>query len=750
MNGLSNYSYFRGMAWNYRKRVKIAPGVHLNFSKSGVSTSIGPKGAKVTFGKNGTYMSTSIPGTGLYSRQKISGSKSTSSNNGNSIDQNGCSGCIIVGVSLGLVILGGICVSTGNSIAVLIGIIFIVIAIIIFYKSIIAVSNEASSTEVPTQIIDNAYNEDVVESPDSHQDVQLENPIVDEPKKFLGIYDPLFEDAANLIIREQSGSTSLIQRKYSIGYKRAGLIMDQLEKVGVVGPSHGSMPREVLLQSEDDWLILKSQLLTKLAKHKLEEPYTESSSIGLTEGQFNLIKSASDNLCAFMVKVGRKKKVRAKLDEILQLENNEGTPWPVTKKVQIATFADISRCYNGLGHNFSLDDDEENIGIYLFMGKYLKPDVEISFNNVSQCKYSLKDSFSGVLETSDLLNKNAKMASNEFFLQKVLGECDRELQTQYMTLIYRFASAVAKADGQVSETEEKWLSEIMKSQESNIGNGSNVRTTTNQEQGAVESPYDMLNDLIGLSSVKDEITKLANFIKIQQVRKSKGLKIPDISYHCVFTGNPGTGKTTVARIMASIYKDLGILKKGHLVETDRSGLVAEYVGQTAVKTNKIIDSALDGVLFIDEAYSLIQGAKEDFGQEAISTLLKRMEDDRNRLVVILAGYSTEMKTFIDSNPGLQSRFNRYIHFSDYNADELKQIFLLNAKKNQYFLDNEAMIKLEKLISTAIANKDKNFGNARFVRNLFEKSIQNQAMRLSSQPNITEEILSTLIAEDFPE
>lgn len=202
--------------------------------------------------------------------------------------------------------------------------------------------------------------------------------------------------------------------------------------------------------------------------------------------------------------------------------------------------------------------------------------------------------------------------------------------------------------------------------------------------------------------------------------------------------------------MAGIYKELGILKKGHLVETDRSGLVAEYVGQTAVKTNKIIDSALDGVLFIDEAYSLVQGAKEDFGQEAISTLLKRMEDDRNRLVVILAGYGSEMKAFIDSNPGLQSRFNRYIHFPDYDADELKQIFLLNAKKNQYSLDNEAMAELEKLLSSAIAHKDMNFGNARFVRNLFEKSIQNQAMRLSSQPNITEEILSILKSEDFPQ
>ena len=201
--------------------------------------------------------------------------------------------------------------------------------------------------------------------------------------------------------------------------------------------------------------------------------------------------------------------------------------------------------------------------------------------------------------------------------------------------------------------------------------------------------------------------------------------------------------------MASIYKELGILKKGHLVETDRSGLVAEYVGQTAIKTNKIIDSALDGVLFIDEAYSLVQGAKEDFGQEAISALLKRMEDDRDRLVVILAGYSSEMKAFINSNPGLQSRFNRYIHFSDYSADELKQIFLLNAKKNQYTLDEEASSVLEKMMSSAIDNKDKNFGNARFVRNLFEKSIQNQATRLSSLSNITEDVLSMLKAEDLP-
>lgn len=737
------------MAWNYRKRVKIAPGIHLNFSKNGVSTSIGPKGAKVTFGKNGTYMSTSIPGTGLYSRQKISGSNVTSSNEQKN---NSKGGCFIIGMSLILIVVGGLCVSTGNINSVLLGLSLLLIGIIIFYKS---ANNNSGSQKKPIQKTNDANSEELTKTPNTPQDIQPTTNSAAESEKYLGIFDPLFDDAALLLIQSGTASTSLIQRKFSIGYNRAGRLMDQLEEVGVVGPAQGSSPRELLIHDSDEWLILKSRMLVKLARQKADEEtsLTEeaetSTSHCLTESQFNLIKSASDNLCDFITKVGRKKNVRAKIDEMLQLENNDGSPWPVSKKVQIASFADIARCYSGLGHNFSLDDDEENIGIYLFMAKYLKPNVVISFDTISQCKISLKDSFAGLLETSGLLNQNAQLSSNEFFLQKVLGECDRDLQTQYMSLLYRFASAVAKADGQVNDIEEKWLSEIMKSQETNIGNGSNVMTTSKPEQNSVDSPYEMLQDLIGLSSVKEEITKLANYIKIQQVRENKGLKTPNISYHCVFTGNPGTGKTTVARIMAGIYKDLGILKKGHLVETDRSGLVAEYVGQTAVKTNKIIDSALDGVLFIDEAYSLVQGFKEDFGQEAISTLLKRMEDDRNRLVVILAGYGSEMKSFIDSNPGLQSRFNRYIHFPDYTEDELKQIFLLSAKKNQYTLDDEALVKLDEIMSSAVEHKDKNFGNARYVRNLFETSIQNQAMRLSSQPQITEEVLSKLVAEDLP-
>lgn len=275
------------------------------------------------------------------------------------------------------------------------------------------------------------------------------------------------------------------------------------------------------------------------------------------------------------------------------------------------------------------------------------------------------------------------------------------------------------------------------------------KSVSNNTDNITDSKYqDELKSLIGLDKVKKEVAQLANFIKMQQLRSKRGLKTTSVSYHCVFTGNPGTGKTTVARIVAQIYKELGILGKGHLVETDRSGLVAEYVGQTAVKTNKIIDSALDGVLFIDEAYSLATNNGSDYGKEAIATLLKRMEDDRNRLVVILAGYHNEMKIFIDSNPGLQSRFNRYIDFPDYTSDELMQIFCRNVEKADYHLTDEAKQKLQEQLNEAVKAKDKNFGNARFVRNIFEKTLEQQANRLAGIENPTTEQLRNIIVQDI--
>ena len=262
-------------------------------------------------------------------------------------------------------------------------------------------------------------------------------------------------------------------------------------------------------------------------------------------------------------------------------------------------------------------------------------------------------------------------------------------------------------------------------------------------------PYQELDDLIGLDNVKQEVKSLANFVRLQKQRQEKGLKTPKLSYHLVFTGSPGTGKTTVARIVARIYKDLGILKKGHTVETDRSGLVANYVGQTATKTNAIVDSALNGVLFIDEAYALVpENSSQDYGQEAISTLLKRMEDARDKLVVIIAGYTNEMKRFIDSNPGLQSRFNRYINFPDYSAGELVKIFHMYMKKNQYTISDEADQMLKEKLDYAVEHKDRNFGNARYVRNIFEKSIQAQANRLEGKTGLSDRQLTEITLADI--
>ncbi len=266
----------------------------------------------------------------------------------------------------------------------------------------------------------------------------------------------------------------------------------------------------------------------------------------------------------------------------------------------------------------------------------------------------------------------------------------------------------------------------------------------NRDRPAIER----LDGLIGLAPVKKEIKTLANVIQINKLRKEQGLKVPKMSYHCVFTGNPGTGKTTVARLVSQIYKELGVLKRGHLVETDRSGLVAEYVGQTAVKTNEIIDSALGGVLFIDEAYTLINSAENDFGHEAVATLLKRMEDDRDRLVVILAGYTEEMRLFIDSNPGLQSRFTRYVEFPDYSEEELYEIFIVNLNKYEYHLADHAEETLMAILKAAVESRDRNFGNGRFARNLFEKTVENQSNRLSGLGSVSKDELMAILPEDI--
>lgn len=262
------------------------------------------------------------------------------------------------------------------------------------------------------------------------------------------------------------------------------------------------------------------------------------------------------------------------------------------------------------------------------------------------------------------------------------------------------------------------------------------------------SPIDDLNSLVGLGSVKDEIRSLRNFISLQKKKKEKGLQTTDISLHTVFTGNPGTGKTTVARVVAAIFREAGLLPTENLIEVDRSALVGEYIGQTAIKTNEIIDKAMGGVLFIDEAYALSQGGSNDFGKEAISTLIKRMEDDRSRFAVILAGYTEDMSDFMNTNPGLKSRFPRIINFPDYSTEELEQIFLSIASGQGYELSANGKNALKKQIEEDVKVKDKKFGNGRYVRNLFEKAIQLQANRLEALSDPSGEELMTLTEKDI--
>lgn len=260
------------------------------------------------------------------------------------------------------------------------------------------------------------------------------------------------------------------------------------------------------------------------------------------------------------------------------------------------------------------------------------------------------------------------------------------------------------------------------------------------------SPMDELKSLIGLSQIKDDVGNLINLVKMQKMREERGLKTVPVSLHLVFTGNPGTGKTTVARILAEIYKEIGILTTGQLIEVDRSGLVAGYVGQTAIKTKEKINEAKGGILFIDEAYTLVKDGT-DFGQEAIDTLLKEMEDNRDQFVVIVAGYDEPMQKFICSNPGLKSRFNKFFHFEDYSADEMIEIFNRMVSSNDYRITSSALCKTNKYIKTLVENKDDNFANARCIRNYFEQIITNQASRVMNLPNITRDDVITITEDD---
>lgn len=490
----------------------------------------------------------------------------------------------------------------------------------------------------------------------------------------------------------------------------------------------------------------------------------ESDEVYVSQRKFEAVRDVMQSTYEFVENICNERAFQDYIGNVKSGNDRTDTASALFSSIKFFIMKDILRSYDKLGHSYSFYGMKGRKIYELKMdepeGQYLHEIIALmmAFDSADEVEYDeyrkelrgkkgrykeLRAVREQALETyaEAGVNSSASNGLDDFQLCLVLHNYNKEYEQKYRVMMYRIASLIAKVDDTVTEDESLYLSSIMNPFEDVSPDHDNTLKET-------PIPYESLDEMVGLGEVKQSIHTLSNFIKVNQKREELGMKVPNVSYHCVFSGNPGTGKTTVARILAGIYKDLGVLKKGHLVETDRSGLVAEYVGQTAVKTNKIIDEALDGVLFIDEAYSLVQEAKEDYGKEAIATLLKRMEDDRERLVVILAGYTNEIEDFINSNPGLRSRFNRYIYFADYTAEELYEIFCMMMKKNEFSMTEENCNLLKKYFEDVVNNKPKDFGNARFVRNLFERTVQNQANRLAKEGNLTRDMLKEIKVEDW--
>ena len=729
------------MAWNWRKRKSILPGVRLNFGKKGISTTIGPRGASMTFGPNGTYLNTSIPGTGLYNRKKIGESSNTTMDNSNI----GCGRILLWILAAFMWILVISVVLLSFNVSVWLGLIFCVIIVLAHVIVALVARNKSEETKEQTTTSTAPYSNvstiSTITDDYFSQMAKVADEIYSDYERILKIkdIDNLVSTMGVTFVMNGKPMTNVRDKARLLFwvditkcYLGLGHLIDFSTKEGIglfyfIARTNGCIKQSsytgfgalVPIYKTDAETILKGIKAYVDNAPAISEVFLVS----------RLLSNVDSNLHhKFLVDIYRFASLTAKADNTV---NDEEAEW----------LSNIMRLQeNGHQAVFTDDEDEEDeepvINFVLPEGSYridpLFADaaryiVEHQEGSTSKLQRHFEIGYNRAGKLSDQLEAAGIVGPNK-------GPKGRDVLIKDLDQLEKMLNLLNT--GYIPATTDD-------------NSTSNTTAITNKKKPCSSSPTKQLDSLIGLESVKKEVETLSNFIKIQQTREAKGLKTSAVSYHCVFTGNPGTGKTTVARILAKIYKNLGVVTKGHLVETDRAGLVAEYVGQTAVKTNKIIDSALDGVLFIDEAYSLISKSENDYGKEAIATLLKRMEDNRDRLIVILAGYTKEMKDFIDSNPGLQSRFNRYIEFPDYSADELLQIFEKNMVQFDYHFGDRTRDTLLQYFKDQVANKDANFGNGRLVRNVFEKTLERQANRLSREINLTTDKLSQIEIEDLP-
>lgn len=818
------------MAWNFRRRKKIAPGVYINMSKKGISTTVGPKGASMTFGPNGTYMNTSIPGTGLYNRQKIGshGKQGATSQNSHSMYYNSSketnTGCSSTGIiTFILFVIGCFCLLMNDIVPMKFSIFVLVAAGILLIITAIKSTVERKKREeqialqkLETKRIAKLPNYfDIKITEEQFNEVSKVCKSLDDFQNHILIYHSNFYDfLMSKGLATQTHDEICDAIKFMI-YSDVYVSMEAMQSSMSIKDKEG-FARFMLVSTINSSEEIEYNILERVT----EEIISNAESIGQGAksvfGKNNnltlpgFLKEYNEDLyLQYLIYLYRFLSITAKADDIVKPAEADYLNNIMALLYQADTNVNVKYDYIinwdtevNLYESYDYSFDTISVGKYIVKSQKcvisdIQAELSISRDRVLKALKVLEDK--NIIQTegrtrkvliqkeSDLLralrgesmvkgnidisqtispNHTPVVQTDDIILphsekyDPLLLEAAKYVVTEQVSALsalqrkfevgYRRASKICdqlveigvwgtmngEEGHEILVKDLKQLKEILKSHQAEPS-PSKLKSSTSE-----------LDTLVGLASVKEEIKTLSNFIKIQQKRKEQGLKSSSVSYHCVFTGNPGTGKTTVARIVAQIYKDLGILSKGHLVETDRAGLVAEYVGQTAVKTNKIIDSALDGVLFIDEAYSLI-GTGQDYGKEAIATLLKRMEDNRDRLVVILAGYSKEMQDFINTNPGLQSRFNRYIGFPDYSAEELLQIFEKNVEKFDYKLQNEVRQAMKEFFHNAVENKDANFGNARFVRNIFEKTLEKQANRLSTDPDLDTDELTLITLADLP-